>query len=221
MNLDLNSQQHKAVTHKNGILVIVAGAGSGKTRVITARIMHLIRNEKVIPESIIALTFTNKAAQEMKNRLAIHLEGEITKLPFVGTFHSYCLYLLRKNHAPFPDFSILDDDDSKTLLKKILKKHGLEKQITPGQARSYISKMKNSLSNLDENYHNQKLLDEIYSNYEEEKTITRSLDFDDLLLEGLNLFKNNSEFCTHFQKTIRHILVDEYQDTNAVQHQLL
>ena len=119
LNEQLNLPQKEAVTHKSGPLVVIAGAGSGKTRVITARIANLILNQNAIANSIVALTFTNKAAGEMKNRITSFL-GFDQGLPFIGTFHSYCLLLLRLNQSvlDFPKFSILDADDQKLLIKK-------------------------------------------------------------------------------------------------------
>ncbi|MCK4265319.1 UvrD-helicase domain-containing protein [Candidatus Babeliales bacterium] len=220
---ELNPQQQKAVIHENGSVLVIAGAGSGKTRVITARIAHLIANKKVDPNSIIALTFTNKAAGEMKERVASFLD-EDTKIPFIGTFHSYCLLLLRKNPkiAPFENFSILDEEDQRTIVKKIIKYHGLEKQIPIPQAVSQISNLKNKLAfSFDEKNFIKPVIRDIYTAYEVERKAARSLDFDDLLLETLKLFFQNSDFKKKFQSKINHILVDEYQDTNLVQHELL
>jgi len=218
---DLNKPQREAVVQESGALLVVAGAGSGKTRVITARMANLILNQQVNPETIVALTFTNKAAGEMKHRLAsfLHLQ---TRLPFVGTFHSYCLLLLRTNPKllPFSDFSIIDDDDQRALLKKILKRHGLEKQISPTQIKHQISKAKNQLERDEELYKNP-YFKELFLAYETEKSTAHCFDFDDLLLTVLKIFQANKEFKAGFQSHIRHILVDEYQDTNGIQHELL
>ncbi len=220
---ELNNHQRQAVTHKKGPIIVVAGAGSGKTRVITCRMANLILNQKSNPEKIIALTFTNKAAGEMKKRLKGFL-GIEHKLPFVGTFHSYCLQQLRSHPKllPFTEFSIFDDDDQKALVKKILKKHGLEKQFLTNEIIYQISNIKNKwLPGLQEEFFDQPIFKEIYLRYETEKSSAHAFDFDDLILQVLKLFKNNKKFKDNFQKKIEHILVDEYQDTNMVQHELL
>ena len=220
---ELNTPQRKAVTHKKGAVVVIAGAGSGKTRVITARIANLILNENADPSSIIALTFTNKAANEMKERL-IKFLGTKNNLPFVGTYHSYCLLLLRKNPTllPYPQFTIMDAEDRISLIKKILKKNGLDKQFSANSISYQISNIKNKF---DPDFYEEelanKLFKEIYFAYESEKNLAHCFDFDDLLLEILKVFRSNQEFKKNFGNRVKHILVDEYQDTNLVQHELL
>lgn len=218
---ELNNSQFQAVTHKNGPSIVIAGAGSGKTRVITARMANLIINEKVDPKTIIALTFTNKAANEMKERLISFLEDK-KNIPFVGTFHSYCLLLLRSNPSllKFPNFTILDGDDQKSLIKKIIKQFGLDKQFSVNELVYQISNLKNKL-NIDFEEFNSPIVQEVYLEYEAEKSKSHSFDFDDLILTVLNLFKTNQDFREKFQEKIKHVLVDEYQDTNMVQHELL
>ncbi len=218
---NLNQEQQKAVIQKSGSLLVIAGAGSGKTRVITSRIINLIVNEKTSPQSIIALTFTNKAAAEMKERL-LHFLGTHVEKTFIGTFHSYCLYLLRQNASMLPhsQFSILDSDDQQQLLQGIIKRNGLQKKITAKNLSYQISLRKNSCLEASAASHDQ-LFEQLYLAYEQEKSLSKSLDFDDLLLEVLRLFANNSVFKNQFQQRVRHILVDEYQDTNVVQHELL
>lgn len=220
----LNDAQKKAVTHHNGPLLVVAGAGSGKTRVITARIAHLILNKKVFPSEIIALTFTNKAAKEMQERIVRFL-GTHHDLPFIGTFHAYAVYLLKKNAAlrATPFFSILDEDDQRKIISGILARHNLTKKMSVQSIQYRISGIKNKLINPNDAYSHyayDPLFAQIYQAYEQERIASNCLDFDDLLLEGLKLFKNNP-FQTVFQQTVRHILIDEYQDTNVVQHELL
>lgn len=222
---NLNDAQQKAVHHQIGPVLVVAGAGSGKTRVITARITHLILNKNVHASSIVALTFTNKAATEMKERIASFL-GTYTELPFVGTFHSYCVQLLKKHqeYLPTPFFSILDSDDQQKMLHAIIQRNGLQKQFTAKNVAHQISHMKNHTvdpSNPATEYLQNPLLTEILNTYETEKRASKCLDFDDLLLETVRLFKKNSVIRNRFQEKIRHILVDEYQDTNLVQHELL
>ena len=217
----LNNAQQAAVTHDSGTVLVIAGAGSGKTRVITARITHLILNKQVDPTSIVALTFTNKAALEMKERIGQFLGSDVS-MPFVGTFHSYCLRILKKNSDQ--PFSILDEDDQKNIISKILHGTNLQKQITPRAAIYQISHVKNQLSDMQKNPHtlfNHPMMIDVYEAYEKQKKASRCFDFDDLLLETLKLFHQNGTFKKNHQKYIRHILVDEYQDTNMVQHELL
>ena len=222
---NLNPAQQQAVLHESGSLLVVAGAGSGKTRVITARISHLILNKNVPASSIVALTFTNKAATEMKERIASFLENQ-TNLPFVGTFHAYCVQLLKKHqeHLTNPFFSILDSDDQQKIIHGILQRNGLQKQFTAKNCAYQISQMKNHTidpAHPATEYLGNPILTDIFNAYEAEKKASKCFDFDDLLLETLRLFKKNSVIQNIFQGKVRHILVDEYQDTNIVQHELL
>lgn len=222
---NLNSAQQKAVHHENGPVLVVAGAGSGKTRVITARITHLILNKNVPASSIVALTFTNKAATEMRERIASFL-GEHTDLPFIGTFHSYCVQVLKKHqeYLTNPFVSILDSDDQQKMIQAILQRNGLQKQFTAKNVAYQISQMKNHTvdpSKPATEYLAHPMLTDIFNSYESEKKASKTLDFDDLLLETLRLFNKNSVIKNKFQERIRHVLVDEYQDTNVVQHELL
>ena len=191
----LNDNQLQAVTQAKDALLVIAGAGSGKTRVITARIANLMLNHAVHSSSIIALTFTNKAAGEMKDRVGNFI-GTTQGIPFVGTFHSYCLLLLRANSSllPYSNFSILDADDQQSLLKKIVKQNNLEKFATPSQLSYQISAIKNNAFQNTPSADIPPLLREIYHAYESEKTASCCLDFDDLILEVLKLFKKNVEF---------------------------
>ncbi|MCX5921971.1 MAG: UvrD-helicase domain-containing protein [Candidatus Dependentiae bacterium] len=225
LNSQLNSEQSKAVKHTDNALLVIAGAGSGKTRVITARIAHLILNCGVSPRNIIALTFTNKAAKEMQERI-LHFLGNDHELPFIGTFHSYCLRVLKKNQELLetPFFSILDDDDQQKLLTGIIQRSGLHKEITAKNLSYQISHIKNHATNTEEIamlYSVNPRLEALYKAYEQEKRASKALDFDDLLLEVLSLFKRHPGFKIKSQEMVRHILVDEYQDTNVVQHELL
>lgn len=212
----LNPEQQHAVAQRDGILLVCAGAGSGKTRVITARMTHLMLVHEIPPHAIVALTFTNKAAREMKERIGTFLPGY--QLPYVGTFHSYCLRLLKiyRHLLPYQEFSILDEDDKEKMLKMIINAYGLTKRVTVKTLAGAISQHKNSLLGISD-----PLLEELCSVYEREKTNAHCLDFDDLLLEVLKLFRTNASFKKDFQHKIRHVLVDEYQDTNRVQHALL
>jgi len=219
---ELNHQQQQAVAQKDGATLVIAGAGSGKTRVITARIAHLILNENKNPNSIIALTFTNKAANEMKERVSFFLKEKYS-LPFVGTFHSYCLLLLKTNPQmlPYSSFSIIDAEDQQSLIKKILKKYNLEKQFSAAQLQYQISYFKNKLLTNSENEFVQPIFKEIFLEYESEKSKSHSLDFDDLILQVLKVLQKDKTIKNLFQQKVRNILVDEYQDTNAAQHELL
>lgn len=223
---ELNEPQRQAVLQPSGALLVTAGAGSGKTRVITTRIANLIINQKIDPKSIVALTFTNKAAGEMRTRLMGYL-GANHRLPFIGTFHAYCLLLLRTNQRllPFPQFSIMDADDQLELIKKIIKKHALQKQVNAAQVCYQLSQLKNKktlhLEEETEKSFSYPFLKDIYLEYETEKNNAHCLDFDDLIITVIQLFEKNPDFRTAFQHTIRHILVDEYQDTNHTQHYLI
>ncbi len=224
LKTSLNSAQHEAVTHKEGPLLIVAGAGSGKTRVITTRITHLILNEEILPSRIIALTFTNKAALEMKERMHRFLD-RTQDIPFVGTFHSFCLRLLKKHgdllESPF--ISILDEDDQHKILHNIIIQAGLQKKMTAKNLAYQISQIKNQTVEplQDQLFSLTPMIREAFAAYEKEKKASRCLDFDDLLLETVKMFKKHAEFRKEFQERMSHILVDEYQDTNVVQHELL
>lgn len=225
IKISLNTPQKKAVEHVTGPLLVVAGAGSGKTRVITARITHLIVDNGVPAREIIALTFTNKAATEMKERIAGFI-GSDKNLPFVGTFHSYCVRILKENSALLenPFISILDEDDKRKLLSGILHRANMHQQLSARQAGYQISNAKNKLTALSRpasELFDHPLLPDVYTAYEKEKRESKTLDFDDLLLETVRLFKKNKKFKEQFQKDIRHVMVDEYQDTNLVQHELL
>ncbi len=223
---NLNPLQQQAVLHSKGPLLVVAGAGSGKTRIITTRITHLILNENVTPSSIIALTFTNKAATEMKERIATFLDKK-NGMPFVGTFHAYCLQLL-KTHPHLlkhPTFSILDEDDQRKIISRLIAKSHSGKKITAKQVAYHISKIKNSVlpnkQELEIPTNTDPLVRQLFAAYETEKELGKCFDFDDLLIEVLKIFQGNKEFKETFQSNIRHVLIDEYQDTNITQHELL
>lgn len=222
----LNPSQKEAVCKKDGSLLVIAGAGSGKTRVITARITNLILEHNVDPGSIVALTFTNKAAKEMQQRVASFL-NDYHLVPTVATFHSYCLRLLKQYQhlLPFDQFSILDSADQQKMLQNIIKLQGFEKRINVKQILYTISSYKNNDAigaHVDDTYiTNSQDFNQIYNAYEKEKRASKCLDFDDLLIYTLKLFQNNEAFKKKYQQQIRHILVDEYQDTNAIQNELL
>lgn len=223
----LNNDQRKAVLPREGIFLVRAGAGSGKTRVITARIINLLLEHNVSPHAIVALTFTNKAAQEMRERV-IHALPPNIKAPIVSTFHSYGLQLLKQYGAliNLPQFSIIDSDDREKLIQTIIKRHNVAKRITATAMGSAISRYKNSITSVNQASKTRAtwadpLYHQIWHEYESERRAARCLDFDDILVETLRLFETQSEFKHKIQLRIRHVLVDEYQDTNKLQHALI
>ena len=218
----LNPEQHQAVTTQSPAVLVIAGAGSGKTRVITSRIAHLITALGAHPSEIIALTFTNKAANEMKERISRLIPSHM-QMPFVGTFHSYCLFLLRKykRFTKIETFSIIDSDDQKALMKRLLEKFGAEKRITPTQLQYTLSCIKNQSNKQTYDHSMNNLVQQLNVEYEREKEKAQVLDFDDLMVKILELFKNSTDFKSQFQLAVKHILIDEYQDTNTIQHALL
>lgn len=226
IDTNLNAQQKKAVTAAHGSYLVIAGAGSGKTRVITARITNLILEHNVEPSSIVALTFTNKAAQEMQHRIQTFLPHLRTK-PYIATFHSYCLMLLKKNiHLLDKEtFTVIDAQDAQKLLTSILKDRGLERLFNAKQLLPMFSTIK--LSQLlktelpDWNMHHMQQFIELYNAYEQQKRLSSYLDFDDLLYTTYKLFSSNEAFKLKHINNHRHILIDEYQDTNTIQHALL
>lgn len=226
----LNDRQKEAVVYGEGPLLIFAGAGSGKTRVITHRIAWLIANG-VHPAEILAITFTNKAAQEMKDRLT-QLLGPVAQHMWVGTFHSMLLRILRR-HAELlgfkPSFSIFDTDDQKTLLKRLLKELKIDdRYISVNEARNLISSSKNKLWGSDElakqpsyqSSRGQELL-RIYRAYQANLLQQNALDFDDILYFSVKLFREQPEVLEIYAQRFRYLLVDEYQDTNEAQYQIV
>ena len=224
---ELNEAQERAVLTTEGPLLIAAGAGSGKTRVLAHRIAHLIE-KGVRPESILAITFTNKAAEEMKRRIfsLIHNSGAG---PWVGTFHAFSVMVLREAGKALglpKSFSILDEEDALALMKESLKELELDpKQFEPRRMRSLISRRKNEMTGL-EKFKIQaleyfpKILAAAWERYEDKKEKAKALDFDDLLLKTVELFSNHSEILEKYQERFRYVHVDEYQDTNLVQYAL-
>ena len=215
---NLNSSQLQAIEKDSGILQVIAGAGSGKTRVITSRIANLLINHNVQPNEIVALTFTNKAGNEMKERILSWLPHG-APLPFIGTFHSFCLKLLKK-HLGY-SFTIMDNDDQKKLIDNLMKKFDLKKRYTSKGILYAISLQKNSALSKNANEFQDPILNDVVKLYEKEKNNSKCLDFDDLIIETVKLFRKNKKFKSEFQQTVRHLLIDEYQDTSLVQHELL
>ena len=227
MNLDeLNDRQKEAVLYNDGPLLIIAGAGAGKTKTLTTKIAYLIEEEGVSPYNILAITFTNKAAKEMKDRLFMQI-GSLAKKLQVSTFHSFGLKLLRDNFDALGydrNFVIMDSDDSLTVVKKIIKDMGYDPKIyNPRAIRNKISSCKNEMTS-PEAYERfavsdyEKVVYEVYKNYEIKLQRNNSVDFDDLLLLPIELFKKNPEILRKYQDLYQYILIDEYQDTNEAQY---
>ena len=228
----LNPEQKKAVETLEGPLLILAGAGSGKTKTLTHRIANLIAHG-VSPSHILAVTFTNKAANEMRERLAKLLNVPLTRsfMPYMGTFHGVCVKILRQEAAAANlarDFVIYDTDDQISLIRRVMKNLGISdnKALKPKSVQSIISSEKNQGNGPEEYlasalYPNQRDIAKIFRGYEAEKKKAAALDFDDLLLKTLELFSNNPEVREKWQKKFQHILIDEYQDTNIIQYHLV
>lgn len=229
----LNDAQRSAVEHSDGPLLLLAGAGSGKTKTLTHRIAYLISEKGVPSGSILAVTFTNKAAREMRERLA-HLLGEDANyrsfMPWMGTFHSICVRLLRMEgqHIGVPrSFVILDDADKQSFVKQAMKQLGIsEKSYPPRSISSQISSAKNDGVSAREYAETarlpmQKVVADVFPRYEQLRKEAAALDFDDLLSEAVRLFSTVPELRKLWQQRFSHVMIDEYQDTNAVQYKLI
>ena len=225
---ELNECQLEAVKCGDGPTLVIAGAGSGKTRVLTTRIAYLIKEKKVDPKSILAITFTNKAAEEMKLRVC-NMLGDIGNIIQISTFHSFGLKIIKENLAKFnltKEFTILDSDDSLLIIKKIMKDNDIDIKIyNPKAIKSRISSAKNEMmSPHDLEKFNVTDMDEktcfVYEKYEQKLHNNNSLDFDDLLLLPIQVLKSDKELLTKYQERFKYILIDEYQDTNEVQYKL-
>ena len=227
----LNDKQKEAVLHTEGPLLILAGAGSGKTRVLTHRIAHLVENKGVRPWSILAITFTNKAAKEMKERIGNLVPQGIVEEMWVSTFHSMCVRILRRysdrlGYSRF--FTIYDTADQKTLIKESLKTLDInEKNFPVGTVMGAISSYKNRLEtpelatmNAGDDYR-AKQMARIYTTYQNKLKENNSMDFDDLLVNTYLLFKDHVDVLDYYQNKFQYILVDEYQDTNGAQYKLV
>lgn len=222
----LNDMQKKAVTCTEGPLLVLAGAGSGKTKVLTTRIAYLINEKNVDPSSILAITFTNKAANEMKDRV-IKLIGNIGYSMKISTFHSFGLSIL-KEHCDLlgysKNFTIIDSDDSMTLIKKIVKDLNLDSKIfNPKMIRNKISGAKNELMDPAEyvrfaNTDMEEKIVSVYERYQKRLKLNNSFDFDDLLMLPIKLLKENPDVLKQYQEKFKYVMVDEYQDTNQAQY---
>ena len=223
----LNPPQQEAVTHGDGPLLIFAGAGSGKTRVLTARIAYLIASRRVWPDRLLAVTFTNKAAREMRGRVET-LVGEGAERMWVGTFHSTAVKILRREAQRIgitSSFVIFDEDDTRAALKRVLDELRLDPKRYPVGALSHgISQAKNELKR-PEDIPNRSYADEIlrrvYASYQEVLRRSGGLDFDDLIMKLVELYTNDAEALAKWRDRFRHVLVDEYQDTNRAQYVLV
>ena len=227
----LNPEQRKAVVHRGPALLIVAGAGSGKTRVLTHRIAHLLANGELYPSQILAITFTNKAANEMRERIE-QLVGTSSEGLWVRTFHSACLQILRREAERLghnSNFTVYDSGDTRALLKRLLREAGAEDaDLKPQVAAAVISNAKNELKdaedfarNADRSNPRERIIAEVYQAYAQELRRNNAFDFDDLIAETVGLLRAFPEVRARYQKRFRHILVDEYQDTNHAQYALI
>ncbi|MBI3634080.1 MAG: UvrD-helicase domain-containing protein [Candidatus Yonathbacteria bacterium] len=233
----LNEMQRQAVVHKDGPLLIIAGAGTGKTSTLTHRILHLIK-EGVAPGEILAVTFTNKAAKEMRDRIGELLEKYGFKtgirygdaLPFMGTFHSLGVYILRAHAEKFGltrNFAILDKSGAGTLMKQAVKEQGIDsKQFSPDRMGSIISRQKGNLVTMEEyrasagNSFFPTIVSSVWERYENFLKREKALDFDDLILKTVILLRENPTIRGYYQSKWKFVHIDEYQDTNGAQHEL-
>lgn len=231
----LNEQQMEATLHKDGPLLIVAGAGAGKTKTITSRITHLVKNG-VAPENILAVTFTNKAAKEMKDRISgllhsdksLNMPATFDEVPFVSTFHSLGVHIIKENARIFGltrFFSIFDRDDSRKAIKQSLVSNGLDpKRFEPGKILGVISREKGNFVTLEEYLEKAQpsyftdIVSSVWKKYEEILFKEKALDFDDLILKTAHVLKNNKEVRSYYENKWRYLHIDEYQDTNKSQY---
>lgn len=230
---DLNPAQADAVKTTSGPVLILAGAGSGKTKTLTHRIAYLIGNEAVWPNEILAVTFTNKAAKEMRERLGglLGQDGSSRSfMPWMGTFHGICVRLLRQDGPAIDiasNYVIYDEDDRQGLIKQAMKQLSIaDKQIKPRAVSSMISNAKNEMQSPEDfaaaaDYPFQIEVAKIYTLYEKMRKMAGALDFDDLLLEVVRLFRDHPEVRNKWKAQFKHILIDEYQDTNAAQYAIV
>ena len=226
----LNEVQREAVFHTEGPLLVLAGAGSGKTRVLTHRIAYLIEEKGVNPWNILAITFTNKAAGEMRERVD-KIVGFGAESIWVSTFHSSCVRILRRHIESLgytTNFTIYDSDDQRTLMRQVLKTLEIDPKLYKDRAMlGFISTAKNELVTAAEFELNaggdfrQKKVAQIYKEYQSQLKKNNALDFDDLIMKTVELFQNNPEVLDYYQERFKYIMVDEYQDTNTAQFKLV
>ncbi len=226
----LNPVQAEAVLHTQGPVLIVAGAGSGKTRALTHRIAHMIRGEGISPFEILAITFTNKAAREMAERVEGLVGGRVAGGMWILTFHSTCSRILRREHEHLglpSSFSIYDDSDTERLIGQVLKDLDLDPKRFPArQMAAAIGRAKDKVLSADEfaaaadNFFEETVA-KVYGVYEARKRKAGALDFDDLICETVRLFRDRPQVLAHYQERFRYVLIDEYQDTNRAQYELV
>ncbi len=228
----LNDQQRDAVTSTEGPLLIQAGAGSGKTKTLVHRIAYILYEHLANPNEILAVTFTNKAANEMRERIADLLKSPNNYyfMPFMGTFHSICVKILREDgsYLKIPrNFVIFDESDQLSVIKRLFKNNGIsEKEYSKREVLNFISNAKNEMLDSEEIHDlafnpTQKIASELYPKYEKELKDAAALDFDDLIAKTVELFVKNKEIRNKWQSKFKYILIDEYQDTNASQYKLV
>jgi DNA helicase-2/ATP-dependent DNA helicase PcrA len=227
--MNLNDKQKEAVINTEGPMLVLAGAGSGKTKVLTTKVSYLINEKNVDPHRVLAITFTNKAAKEMKERI-LKMLGPIAYDIQISTFHSLGLLILRENYEKLgyeKNFTILDSDDSLTIIKKILKEMNLDpKHYSPKSIKNKISSSKNELIDSKKysrfvNSEYEQIILSVFEKYEKKLENSNSLDFDDLLFLPIKLFRSCPEILQKYQERFKYILVDEYQDTNEAQYILI
>ncbi len=226
----LNEKQREAASHDKGPILVIAGAGTGKTRVLTHRIAYLIETGKAMPWEILAITFTNKAANEMKERISQLIDYDIDRM-WIGTFHSVCVRILRRNIDRIgydTNFVIYDTNDQKAIVRDCIKELDLDsKKYNVNSIRAVISNEKNNRKSPDkyisEHYTDyiKRNIGEVYALYEKKLKTNNALDFDDLLIKTLKLLETEEDIRTSYQERFKYILVDEYQDTNLVQYNLV
>jgi DNA helicase-2/ATP-dependent DNA helicase PcrA len=226
----LNDIQAEAVLHTEGPVLIVAGAGSGKTRALTHRIAYLIREENVAPGQILAITFTNKAAREMSERVGDLLGGRVAAGMWILTFHSACARILRREHTHLgvpSSFTIYDDGDTERLISQVLRDLDLDaKRFPPRAMAAAIGRAKDQVVSASEfaeradNFYEETVA-RVYAEYERRKHLAGALDFDDLITETVRLFREHPDVLAQYQERFRYILIDEYQDTNRAQYHLV
>ena len=225
----LNDMQKDAVECPGGPLLVLVGACSGKTRVLTTKVAYLVENVNINPYNILAITFTNKAAKEMKERVYKMLGPDAYGIQ-ISTFHSFGLLIIRENYEKLgfdKNFTILDSDDSLTVIKKIIKDLNLDPKVyNPRGIRNKISGAKNEL--MDSKYYSrfanteyEEIVLSVFERYERRLKRNNSLDFDDLLLMPIKLFKEYPDVLEKYQERFKYILVDEYQDTNEAQYRII
>ena len=227
---NLNSNQKKAVLNLDGPCLIVAGAGSGKTKVLTTKVAHIVKKGKALPNQILCVTFTNKAAKEMKDRVSKILSNQDTGLPWFGTFHSICAKILRKHASAVnlsSNFTIIDQDDQVKLIKNICRAENIDiKEVAPKYVLSAIDKWKNNglipakvIPNK-KNFNESGIL-KIYKIYQQKLLDLNACDFGDLIMHTVIIFEKNKDILSIYSNNFKYMLVDEYQDTNFIQNKWL